>query len=320
MTKRRNLILGGLGFVGRNLVDNLLLSGEVVHVIDVNIHEQEWHLGESYKRNHDFSAEVFDSADVTRLKGATEDFGPDRVFHLAANSDISKSGEIANDFSNTLLTTLALCEVIRLGVFIPSVIFASSSAIYGDMTDPMRVDTASICTPTNAYGWTKRASELALVGACNDRTTNLVIARFPNVVGPHLTHGLLFDLIRKMRSGEKVIQILGDGTQRKPFIHVEDLLRILLLKSEVKSDDALIFNIAPIDQITVKEIVDIFANEITDEIIFLYQTQREGWPGDVAEYLFDLDDSRTRGTLTDVTSLQAVTRAFRENLQGISTS
>lgn len=320
MTKRKNLILGGLGFVGRNLADNLLLSGEVVHVIDVNIHKQEWHLGESYKRNHDFSAEVFDCADITRLKGAFEDFRPDRVFHLAANSDISKSGEIANDYSNTLLTTLALCEIIRLGLFIPSVIFASSSAIYGDLSDPMRVDTDSVCVPTNAYGWTKRASELALIGACASKEICLTIARFPNVVGPYLTHGLLFDLLRKRRAGNKVIQILGDGSQKKPFIHVDELLKILLQKSQTATKANITFNIAPIDQITVKEIVDIFGEEIGDEIEFLYQDQREGWPGDVAEYLFDLEDSRLSNSLTEVTSKQAVLRAIRENLQDRSLS
>lgn len=318
MTKRRNLILGGLGFVGRNLVDKLLLENEIVKVIDVNIHNQTWHLTGIYDDDHDFSAEVFDCVDITRLRDSISSFGPDRVFHLAANSDISKSEEITNDFSNTLITSLALCEVIRLGVHIPSLIFASSSAIYGALTEPMRVDTDSVCLPTNAYGWTKRASELSLIGACKKKDTHLVIARFPNVVGPHLTHGLLFDIIRKKRAGDKVIQILGDGSQNKPFIHVEDLLKILTQKSEVKTEDELIFNIAPIDQITVKEIVSIFDKEINGGISFLYQEQREGWPGDIPEYVFDLHESKKDGTLTNVSSAHAVTRAIRENLQGNS--
>jgi UDP-glucose 4-epimerase len=113
-----------------------------------------------------------------------------------------------------------------------------------------------------------------------------------------------------------VIQILGDGSQRKPFIHVQDLLEILIRKSEVKSEGELIFNIAPIDQITVKEIVTIFAREINEGITFLYQEQREGWPGDIPEYVFDLQESKAGGTLTSVSSAQAVTRAIRENLPG----
>jgi UDP-glucose 4-epimerase len=320
MTKRRSLILGGMGFVGRNLVDMLLLENKIVKVIDVNIHKQSWPTTKAYEENHDFSAEVFDCVDIARLKDSISSFAPDRVFHLAANSDISKSEEIANDYSNTLLSTLALCEVMRLGVRIPSLIFASSSAIYGAMTDPMRVDPDSVCLPTNAYGWTKRASELALIGACKEKDTRLAIARFPNVVGPYLTHGLLFDIIRKSRAGHKVIQILGDGSQKKPFIHVEDLLKILIQKSDVASDDVLIFNIAPRDQITVKEIVSIFESEIQGRISFLYQEQREGWPGDVPEYVFDVEESKANGTLTNISSERAVTRAIRENLQGKSRS
>jgi UDP-glucose 4-epimerase len=315
MSQRRNLILGGLGFIGHNLVDRLLDAGEIVHVIDINIQEQSWNLEKVYVNNPSFSIEVYDCADIKRLAVSISNAMPDRVFHLAANSDISKSGEIINDFSNTLLTTLALCEVMRIGVSIPILVFASSSAIYGDLPEPLSVETLHICTPSNAYGWTKRASELALIGACKESGTFLVIARFPNVVGPHLTHGLLFDIIRKKIIGDTVIQILGDGSQKKPFIHVHDLLEILIQKSEVKATDVLIFNIAPSDQITVKDIVKIFDCEIDGGITFLYQEQREGWPGDIPEYAFDLEESKAVGTLTSVTSAQAVTRAIRENLQ-----
>ena len=316
MSQRRNLILGGLGFIGHNLVDRLLDAGEAVHVIDINIQAQNWFLSKVYENNPSFSVEIYDCSHVKRLSLTFKNEMPDRVFHLAANSDISKSGEIINDFSNTLLTTLALCEVMRTGVKIPILVFASSSAIYGDLPEPMSVDTSHICTPSNAYGWTKRASELALIGACKRTDTHLVIARFPNVVGPHLTHGLLFDIIRKKRAGDTVIQILGDGSQKKPFIHVNDLLEILIQKSEVKTMQELIFNIAPFDQITVKEIVTIFEGEIDGGIAFLYQEQREGWPGDIPEYAFDLEESKAGGALTSVTSAQAVTRAIRENLQG----
>jgi len=316
MSQRRNLILGGLGFIGHNLVDRLLGAGEAVHVIDVNIQLQSWNLVNAYENNPNFSLEMYDCADITRLSASINNQKPDRVFHLAANSDISKSGEIVNDFSNTLLTTLALCEAMRIGAKISTLVFASSSAIYGDLPEPMRVNTSYICTPSNAYGWTKRASELALIASCKEIDTHLVIARFPNVVGPHLTHGLLFDIIRKKLAGDKVIQILGDGSQKKPFIHVDELLEILIQKSEAKTEHELIFNIAPLDQITVKEIVTIFDKEIDRGITFLYQEQREGWPGDIPEYAFDLEESKASEALTSVTSEQAITRAIRENLQG----
>lgn len=314
MAQNKNLILGGLGFIGHNLVDKLLTNGESVHVIDANVQAQNWNLKEVYKDDLFFTVEAFDCSDVIKLFETINRVKPDRVFHLAANSDISKSGEIQNDYRNTLLTTLSLCEVIRAGTKIPTVIFASSSAIYGDSQEPMSVASSSLCIPQNDYGWTKRASELALMATCKKVGTNLVVARFPNVVGPHLTHGLLFDLFRKRNTGEKVIQILGDGSQKKPFIHVSDLLQILIQKSETARKPELTFNIAPLDQITVKEIITIFDKETKSDLTFLYQEQREGWPGDVPEYAFDLEECRSMETLTNTTSAQAVQRAIQENL------
>ncbi len=316
MSERKNLVLGGLGFIGHNLVNRLLDAGEKVHVLDTNIQAQNWHLTRAYLDNPNFSIELHNCADIKSLLASVQNLKPYRVFHLAANSDISKSGELSNDFYNTLLTTLALCEVIRVGARIPILVFASSSAIYGELPEPMRVNTAHICSPTNSYGWSKRASELALIAACKLADTQLIIARFPNVVGQYLTHGLLYDIIRKKQAGVQVIQILGNGSQKKPFIHVADLIEVLIQKSVFGIEKELIFNIAPLDQITVKEIVSIFEKEFDTGVKFLYQEQREGWPGDVPEYAFDVEESRNLGALINVTSEQAVTRAIRENLQG----
>ena len=319
MTRRKNLIIGGLGFVGRNLVDRLLANDELVNIIDLNIHNQTWHKEDIYVGNSNFSFEIFDCGNVVNLVSSIKEFAPDRVFHFAANSDLSGRGELSDDLSNTLVSTLALCEAIRLEVPMPLIIFSSSSAVYGEMTGPISARDENLAfLPVNAYGWMKRASELSLVGACKGKRTRLIIARFPNVVGPHLTHGLLFDLIRKRGIGERVIQILGDGSQKKPFIHIDELLEILLEKISSLESDEIIFNITPSDQITVKEIVSIFSEAIGGASSFLYQEQREGWPGDITEYGFNLQESKDDGTFTEVSSAQAITRAIKENLERVS--
>jgi UDP-glucose 4-epimerase len=311
---RRNIILGGLGFIGRNLTDTLLLQNESVLIIDNNVHNLDWHMGEFYKSNSKFKVEIKNCADAESLSQMVRDFQPDQVFHLAANSDIGRNDSILYDFQNTLLTTLALCEVLRIGVKIPSILFASSSAIYGDSVHPMSINGNEICAPINTYGWAKIASELSLRGACNLSGTELKIARFPNVVGPHLTHGLLFDLISKRKNLDKSIEILGDGTQKKPFVHVSELIDILVQRKTKDSAIFEVFNITPTDQITVKEIVDIFSSIIPESIKFSYQIQRHGWQGDVPEYLFDVEEARLFQTVVPSTSLDAVTRSIYENL------
>lgn len=315
MNRRKNFIIGGLGFIGHNLVDRLLLSNEIVHVIDVNNHSQNWHLLDPYSSSEFFSFELFDCTDVNTLFNSIKSFIPDRVFHFAANSDISKSDQVKYDFSNTLVTTLSLCEAIRLGAQIPNLVFASSSSIYGRFEGPMAVHTKSVCEPVNSYGWAKRASELALTAALSNSKCKLSIARFPNVVGPYLTHGLLYDIIQKKNDRNQIIQILGDGTQKKPYIHVNDLLDILIYKSDIENKKETIYNISVIDQITVKEIISIFKQVLSDDSIFLFEKQREGWSGDVAEYSFDTEESRVSGSLAITTSSQAISRAIKENIE-----
>lgn len=314
MKQRSNVLIGGLGFVGRNLVDYLLRHDEYVHIIDSNHHQLEWHRAAAYKENVNLTFEFYDGTDLLRLSSTFRNVRADRVFHLAANSDIRESSKILPDYRNTLLTTLALCELIRAGFRIPEVFFASTSAIYGNFKAPLSVDPKHLCIPTTSYGWTKRASELALIGACQSGTTKLLIARFPNVVGPYLTHGLIFDLMRKVNNGEKKIDILGDGFQRKPYVHTSELTQIIISSLESLSESVSILNISPEDQITVRDIVSLFASEVGTELDFSYGEEREGWPGDIPEYAFDIEEAKKSSSVTKLSSKNAVLRAIKENL------
>jgi len=310
MTKEKSLILGGLGFIGHNLAIKLRKADHEILIADSNIQNQTW----NSKIENPFNCLNFDLANSDLLQKTISDFQPNNIFHFAANSDISKSDAIANDFWNTLVTTLSLAEVLRVTNLEAKVVFASSSAIYGDKGEPLRISSPKINVPANAYGWSKRASELALQNVCNEKDIPLVVCRFPNVVGPHLTHGLLFDLLKKNEKSPKTIQILGDGTQKKPFIHVDDLLEILLKVNGENDEPDRIINISPFDQITVSEIVEIFASVITNEVDFLYEQKREGWKGDVPEYLFDVSEAQQMGTLAVQSSRVAVERSLRENM------
>lgn len=314
MKQRSNVLIGGLGFVGRNLADYLLSHNEYVHIIDSNLHQLEWYAGAAYKENLNLTVELYDSTDLHQLSSTFRNVRIDRVFHLAANSDIRESGKVLPDYRNTLLTTLALCELIRVGVRIPKLFFASTSAIYGNSLAPLSIDPKHLCIPTTSYGWTKRASELALMGACQGATTKLLIARFPNVVGPHLTHGLIFDLIRKVEAGEKKIDILGDGLQRKPYVHTFELTQIIMRSLESLSERVTIFNVCPEDKITVKEIVSLFSSEVGSDLEFFYGEEKGGWPGDIPEYAFDVEESRKCGTVTKLSSKNAALRAIKENM------
>ena len=128
---------------------------------------------------------------------------------------------------------------------IKNFIFASSSAIYGNHGDlTIKEDTGPLI-PISNYGAMKLASEAVCFAAYESHLQNLRIYRFPNVVGIPPTHGVILDLVNKLKINPKVMQVLGDGFQEKSYLHVEDLINgmILLNKVNLKSNDNPIFNL-----------------------------------------------------------------------------
>ena len=115
---------------------------------------------------------------------------------MAANSDIQKGGkEPSIDFNDTLLTTRALLEGMRKAN-VKNLFFASTSAVYGEMLDVKLTETTGGIKPVSYYGGAKLASEALISSYVSMCDMNAVIFRFPNVIGPRLTHGAVFDFRR----------------------------------------------------------------------------------------------------------------------------
>ena len=178
-----------------------------------------------------------------------------------ANSDIQKGTEDVNvDFVNTFQTTLSLLKIAKL-FEIKYFRFASSSAVYGDYKTQIISEKSSICRPISNYGAMKLASESVLFSSKESFLKEISIFRFPNVVGTPATHGVIFDFINKLKLNPKIINVLGDGNQRKQYLFVEDLIDAMFLVASIKNNtnfkDDDIYNIGPSDSgISVKEIAE----------------------------------------------------------------
>jgi len=275
----RVLVLGGSGFVGTNLKDSSILDNCEVLSLDIEapnfvIEKQNW------------VHQILDCSNADSLLGEVRNYKPELVIHLAANSDI-KSGQenSSHDLKNTLLTSLALSEVLEVNP-VKGVIFSSTGAVYGNQRTSGQIDDVPNI-PISSYGISKLASEKILQNCQNNqKCEKLLLVRFPNVVGKFMTHGIIFDMFTKYKSDQSRLEVLGDGSQAKPYILASDLIEVIFdvyekLASFVKVE------IGPKDIISVNEIMDILSNSLPTRPRISFGTEKIGWPGDVNSYVID---------------------------------
>jgi UDP-glucose 4-epimerase len=274
-------ILGGAGFIGTNLADLLLQGKHEVSVID-NLS-----MGNQIEKSGlNLRVEFGDISDPDILLEYLERNKPERVYHLAANSDIKNSSRGSNsDVRNTFLTTSSLVSCSH-NFKIDELVFASSSAVYGESELSVAEDADK--RPISPYGWMKLASEeLLLQSAQSGLIEKLLIARFPNVTGHWQTHGVIFDFISQLKINQKMLNVLGDGYQDKPYILASELASILEQLITLDFGKIGIFNISPSSSTNVKRIVELICEigEINPQVN--YGITKGGWAGDVPSYKLD---------------------------------
>lgn len=302
-------VTGGAGFIGSHLVDTLIARGDSVTVADnlcLGRKDLLAHLFEHPK----FKFYEIDAANETELNGIFERHSFDRVYHLAANSDIQKSGKNPGiDIHNTFETTLSvLLSMKKYGV--RELVFASTSAVYGDKKELLTENTGGL-SPISYYGGSKLASEafISAFAAMCDMSVNII--RFPNVVGERLTHGVIYDFIKKLRDNPEELEILGDGNQEKPYIYVKDLVEAILYLP-LRGNGVNIFNAGVDSATTVKRIADIVCEEMgLSNVKYNFTGNRVGWKGDVAKFRYDLSKIHAAGWTAKHTSDEAVRLAAR---------
>lgn len=301
----RALIIGGSGFVGRNLVRYLLSEGAQVAVLD-RVTDSTGDFGGPFFQGDSQNPEF-----VLEVLGV---FQPEVVYHLAANSDISAGvADASLDFGDTLMTTISVAQACqRHGV--SQIVFASSSAIFGQVDGPIAESMDEFFMPESWYGRAKLASEYVLRSfATANPKTAILITRFPNVVGSLATHGVIFDFVHKLRKNPSELQVLGDGNQDKPYVHVGELVKAIEhFRLRLSSGEVVSVNLGPVDTITVRDIAREVSAALGVEPKIHYENKSIGWVGDIPKYEFDSEMMRSAGFDIVLTSRQAVRLAAEE--------
>jgi len=161
----------------------------------------------------------------------------------------------------------------------------------------------------------KLASEALISAAAEAYLQQAWIFRFPNVLGPRLTHGIIYDLLRKLQATPTELEVLGDGTQQKPYLHSSELIDAMLFIRANAQQRVNLFNIGPADEgATVTSIAQAVISGAQSSARIRYTGGDRGWVGDVPRFQYSVEKLAQLGWSTPSGSLAVVRRAIAEAL------
>jgi len=307
----KSIITGGAGFIGSHLAESLIGLGCAVTIVD--------NFSNGKKEN------ILHLMDNPSLKLVKEDLKRpsglhdliercDVIFHLAANPEVRVSETSPQvHFEENILATFNLLESIRSLKKPKTIVFASTSTVYGDATRIPTPESYGPLLPMSTYGASKLACEVLIASYANTFNHRGLILRLANVIGPRTNHGVIVDFIKKISENPNQLEILGDGTQNKSYLHVNDCVEAIVSLTHLflnNKSSVDMFNIGSRDQITVKEIAKIVAQKMNKSNIQYVFTGGvdggRGWKGDVKHMRLSIDKLLKTGWKPCYNSREAV--------------
>lgn len=283
LTATRYFLVGGAGFIGSHFTDRLLGRDDVeaVTLFDNFSSGREWHY-EHHAGDGRLRVVRGDVKDLDALAGAMA--GHHVVIHLASNPDIARAAtEPAVDFDEGTLLTHHVVEAMRL-TGAGRILYASGSGVYGDLGELEPTEDWGPLEPVSTYGASKLAGEAMIASYAHMFGLSGRVFRFGNVVGPRQTHGVGFDFVRRLLADPATLPILGDGSQSKSYVHVDDVVSAVLLADQRETRRHQAYNVATGDYITVKEIADLAVECVgldPASVVYRFTGGDRGWKGDV---------------------------------------
>lgn len=314
------LVTGGAGFIGSHLVDRLMKEHFHVTVLD-DLSSGSISNIERWLKNERFQ---FVKVDLRNLRDVEEAVrNKELVFHLAANPEV-KVGETdpSIHFEQNLVATRNVLEAMRKSVSAKYLVFASTSTVYGEANIIPTPEDYGPLIPISTYGASKLGCEALACSYAYTFGLHVTILRIANIVGSRASHGVIIDFIDKLKVDPNRLEILGDGTQKKSYLHISDFgdaILHLTRKSLQNNDKVAIYNVGSFDQVTVEKIAEIIAEEMgLQNVEFTFTggvNGGRGWLGDVKIMLLSVDKLLKTGWKPKRNSAEAVRLATGEILK-----
>lgn len=279
------LITGGAGFIGSHLADDLVKKRYNVKVLD-NLSSGSLENLEHWINHARFT---FLKADLKSMKATAKAIEDCSIaFHFAANPEVRVGETDPHIHFENLSTTFNLLEVTRRNPSVKSLVFASTSTVYGRASVLPTPETYSPMIPVSTYGASKLGCEALIGSYAHTFGFRALILRLANIIGPRSNHGVVIDFVRKLRRNPSYLEIFGDGNQNKSYMYIDDCIDAILHLTNVftKGKERVeIFNVGSLDQVTVRRIADIVTKEMAlPSVRYLFKGAVEdggGWIGDV---------------------------------------
>lgn len=307
-----SLVIGGAGFIGSHLCDALIGRGDTVIALDNFLRGTKENICHLKSLDTFFFVEG-DANDSDLVKNLILKHKVDYVYHLAANSDIqASSNDPSIEFQHTARTTWSVLIAMR-ETGLKKLFFSSTSAVYGEQGQNMNEE-SSLLLPISYYGSAKMASEAFIHSFSYMNDMDVLIFRFPNVVGRRLTHGVIFDFVSRLLKNPCKLDVLGNGKQQKQYIYVSDLVKAIT-SLDTANKGLNVYNVGDNSSSTVKFIAESVVRKMKlYECKIEYGQSEGGWKGDVPMFSYDLSKIHSLGWKASCSSDEAIEKTIDEHL------
>jgi len=276
----KSLVTGGAGFIGSNIVAELLAQGHDVTVLD--------NLLSGYRSNLDPFPQVrFIEGDVRDPAAVSEAVqGAEVVFHHAAS--VGNKRSIDNPLEDAEINVLGTIQVLQgcREAKVRKIVTASSAGIFGELVTMPILEDHPI-EPDSPYGCTKLAKEKLCLAYAKLYDIEAVCLRYFNVYGPNQrfdAYGNVIPIFVFQMLRNEQLTIFGDGEQTRDFINVKDVVQANLKAAQAVGVSGA-FNLGSASRITINRLVDLIAEAAGIDLVPEYGPER---PGDVRHSLADV--------------------------------
>jgi UDP-glucose 4-epimerase len=309
----RIFVTGAAGFIGSNLVDRLLSEGRTVVGWDNFSTGQEPFIADALKQP-DFRLVRGDNLDLTALTKAMA--GCDTVFHLAANADVRFGlNHPRKDLEQNTIATFNVLEAMRANN-LKRIAFSSTGSVYGEAEIIPTPEDAPFPIQTSLYAASKVAGETLIHSYCEGFGFEGYIFRFVSILGERYTHGHVFDFYKQLLDHPEHLSVLGDGTQRKSYLHVGDCVNAILhvmnagtaLKAKHRVE---VYNLGCDEYVQVKDSIGFICGALGLKPRLEYTGGNKGWIGDNPFIFLDTKKIRATGWSSKLTIEQGIVRTLQ---------